>query len=137
MASAPSLDYLLNCTSCNTGVPCLHRCCIAKIPAHDVRRVASNKALLCMLGVRSGSAAAALKGLLDSFRAEGLPLLGVKGHRIPFPTFNVEQHILQHATATNGASNTSCLHHVQQCITCVAGSLFISHWVDALMSMQA
>ena len=73
-----------------------------------------------MLGVRSGSAAAALKNLLESFRAEGLPLLGVKGHRIPFPTFNVEHHILQHAIATDGASNTRFLSSSYVAVQCIA-----------------
>ena len=61
-----------------------------------------------MLASRAAASSSALKQLIEAFRAEGLPLLGVKGHAVPLQGFNVEQQILQHAAATNSAlSNTA------------------------------
>ena len=60
-----------------------------------------------MLAPQSARSSTALKQLIDVFRSEGLPLLGVKGHNVPLASFDVEQSLLHYAAANQCAPRHS------------------------------
>lgn len=56
-----------------------------------------------MLASKAAASTKALEQLVNTFRSEGLPLLGVKGHDVPLRHFDVEHSILQYAAANECA----------------------------------
>jgi hypothetical protein len=88
-----------------------------------------------MIGGRSAAVGSALKSLFELFNQDGLPLIGLKGIPIAMNTFNVRQHILQHAATIHGVLLTQgadpnaiasrTLHATSVVRICESSSLFL------------